>query len=105
MATEEYRWQSKSPFLEFQGINIIGVNGFESPVNTDDYSNSHRCFSSSNGDDKQAEENSFRFSRVEEFVESNEVDVNTVEDKLDGNQHRNHISPGDEPINTDEEQS
>ncbi len=76
----------------------------KTPIDTDDNCDGHSRFRSSNRNNKECEEYSFGFCRKQELIEGKEIDVDAIQNKLNGNQHGDHISSRDESKNPDEKQ-
>jgi hypothetical protein len=71
-------------------------------VDDDSYSHSGLCRGDSN--DKNGEEDSVQFFRIQVFIKDNKIDVHTVQYQFYCHQHGNHISPCEQSIHSNEEQ-
>ena len=74
-------------------------------VKINDDCNCYCRFRSSNRDDENGKENSIELIRVQIFVEGNEVDIYGIQNKLNSNQHGDHVPARDETVDADEEES
>ena len=76
----------------------------EPAVNIDDDSDSHRRLRGSDADGEEGEEEAFELPREKQAVEHREVDVNSIEDKFDGDEHRDQVATCHEAEDPDKKQ-
>jgi hypothetical protein len=65
----------------------------EPAVNVKDDSDGHCRFGGVDADGEQGKEETFEFARVKYAVEYGKVDVNRVEYQLNGDEHRDEVTP------------
>lgn len=57
---------------------MIRIDRIKPSVYTDNYGNRNGCFRGGNRDDEQGKEQSFYLLRKQEFVECNEVNIDSI---------------------------
>ena len=73
-------------------------------VEVDDDGNGNGRLRRSDGDDEDGEEQSIHFSGPEIFIESDEIQVHTVQDQFDTHEHGDQVPAGEESVNANEKE-
>jgi len=84
-------------------VKILHINRLEIPVNVDDDGDGHGGFRGSNSYYDQAEKVALQLVGIEKPVENHEINIDRIENQLDGHQHRNQISSGQETVDANKE--
>ena len=90
--------------LIFHFFGFLNIYRQVASVQVDDDGNGNCSFGGSNRNYKYSEHHTIQPVCPEIFIESNKIDIDTVQDQLNAHQHGDEISSGKKSINTNEEQ-
>src|SRR5260370_33050180 len=80
-----------APQLPFQQIHFVGQHGFAIPEKRDDDAEPHGGFSGRVGNNEERE--NLAVHGAEQPRESHQVDIQGIQDQLDGHQNHDDVSP------------
>jgi hypothetical protein len=84
-------------------VKILNINRFEVSVDVDDDGNGNGSLRGSNGNHNQTEKMALQLIGIKKPVENHKINIDRIENQLNGHQHRNQISSGQETIDADKE--